>query len=61
MVPIYSFDGELVGLSMLVGEWPLENHHGMLSDKISLTDDLLMERARDLKKEESIGRKRDVD
>ncbi len=57
LAPLYASDPELTIFSVLDGEDPVENLHGMLSGESSLTEDLLMERALDLEKEEAAGKK----
>jgi len=52
LAPLYASDPELTIFSVLDGEDPVENLHGVLSGEPSLTEDLLVERARDLEKEE---------
>jgi len=61
LAPLYASDPELTILTVLDGEDPVENLYGVLSEGPSLTEDLLKERARDLKKEEAMGRKRTGD
>lgn len=61
LAPLYASDPELTIFSVLDGEGPVENLHGMLSGGPSLTEDLLRERSRDLKKEEATGKKGDSD
>ena len=61
LAPLYASDPELTIFSVLDGEDPVENLHGMLTGKPSLTEDLLKERSRDLEKEEAAGKKGVID
>ncbi len=61
LAPLYASDPELTIFTALDGEDPVENLYGVLSDGPLLTEDLLKERARDLEKEEEMGKKRAID
>lgn len=61
LAPLYTSDPELTIFTVLDGEDPVENNFGVLPEWPSLTEDLLKERSRDLKKEEARGKKRAVD
>ncbi len=61
LAPLYASDPELTILTVLDGEDLVENLYGVLSEGPSLTEDLLKERSRDLKKEEAMGKERTVD
>ena len=56
LVPLYASDPELTILTVLDGNDPIEDLHGLLSGGPSLTEDLLRERSRDLEKEETAGK-----
>jgi len=53
LAPLYTPDPELTILTVLDGVDPIEDLHGFLSGEPSLTEDLLVERARDQEKEEA--------
>ena len=53
LAPLYASDPELTIFSVLDGEDPVENLYGVLSGEPSLSEDLLVERARDQEKEET--------